>query len=80
MLDKKYRLGTTVNSRIEAGDGHVKVSYRGIEAMNGKISRKGCYFKTCCSTRYYPSKGDAAVSFGKVTIPALQVADDAKLL
>lgn len=73
MMDRHYQLGTKFDLRIEAGDGHVRVSYNGEEQMDWAVSRDGCYFKAGCYTQSNFEKGDDADSYGEVVISMLQL-------
>lgn len=72
-IERNYVLGTPFEIKIEAHEGHVKVSYNGKQKMDWKVSAKGCYFKAGCYTQSNPTKGDSAESFGEVAIQKLKV-------
>jgi poly(beta-D-mannuronate) lyase len=73
MLDRDYQLGDVVDVKIEAGQGRVKVFYKGQQKMDWKVARRGCYFKTGCYTQSNLTKGDAADSYGEVVIYKLAI-------
>ncbi|TWU46111.1 Alginate lyase precursor [Rubripirellula tenax] len=73
MLDRKYKLGTMFDLKIQAGQGNISVWYNGKQAMNWKHSTDGCYFKAGCYTQSSEKKGDKAESFGEVVIKQLQI-------
>ena len=75
MLDRKYRLGTPFDLKVQAGDGRVKVWYDGELRMDWRVARPGCYFKAGCYTQSNPGKGDRDDSFGEVVIYDLRVED-----
>jgi poly(beta-D-mannuronate) lyase len=72
-LDANYQLGTFFDLKIEAGSGHVKVSYNGTLKMDWKQSRHGCYFKAGCYTQSNVQKGDSANAYGEVIIRKLNL-------
>ena len=73
MLDRKYKLGTPFEIKIQAGAGKVNVWHNGELKMNWRVSQSGCYFKAGCYTQSNPSKGDREESFGEVLIYGLRV-------
>jgi hypothetical protein len=72
-LDPNYPLGTFFDVKIEAGGGHVRLSYNGAPKMDWEQSRKGCYFKAGCYTQSNTQKGDAPDAYGEVVIRKLSV-------
>ncbi|QDT01790.1 Alginate lyase precursor [Rubripirellula lacrimiformis] len=73
MLDRKYKLGSPIELKIQAADGHVKVWHDGDLKMDWKVSRKGCYFKAGCYTQSNTQRGDDADSYAEVVIYDLNV-------
>lgn len=73
MLNRKYKLGTPFDLKIQAGGGQVKVWHEGELRLDWSVSRPGCYFKAGCYTQSNPGKGDREDSFGEVVIYELRV-------
>ncbi|HSW99520.1 MAG TPA: polysaccharide lyase family 7 protein [Patescibacteria group bacterium] len=74
LLDDNYGLGTSFTVKIEASQGHIKVSYNDIQKLDYTRSGSGFYFKAGCYTQSNISKGDSASAYGEVVIYALSVA------
>ncbi|MDF7823897.1 polysaccharide lyase family 7 protein [Pontiellaceae bacterium B12227] len=73
MLDGDYELGTRFALKIEAVDGHVRVSYNGVQKMDWEKTRNRCYFKAGCYTQSNSAKGDLPTSYGEVVIYTLKI-------
>jgi len=73
MLDRKYRLGSPFDLKIQACDGMVRVWYNAELRMTWKVSRQGCYFKAGCYTQSSIARGDAADACGEVVVYRLKV-------
>lgn len=73
LLDPHYPLGAPFDLKIEASAGHVRVSHNGVEKLDWSVSNNGCYFKAGCYMQSNVDKGDAADSFGEITIFQLAV-------
>lgn len=73
LLERHYKLGAPFDLVIQAGQGRVKVSKDGKEALNWEVVRSGCYFKAGCYTQSNLKSGDAADAFGEVIIHSLRL-------
>jgi hypothetical protein len=74
-LDAAYQLGTPFTIRIEAENGHIRITYNQAAEPQVDVARdkSGCYFKAGVYTQSNTSKGDAPEAYGEVEIYELSV-------
>ncbi len=72
-IDNAYVLGTRFNVQIIAEDGHIKVSYNGIQKVDFIRNSSGLYFKAGCYLQTNTSRGDTSDAWGQVAIYSLEV-------
>ncbi len=73
LLNRNYQLGASLDLRIDAGNGHIRVFYNGEQRLDWPVARSGCYFKAGCYTQSNTKKGDAAEACGEVLIKKLEL-------
>ena len=72
-LDPDYRLGTPFDLKIVAANGHITVSYNGVQQADIPRSGSGWYFKAGSYVQSNPTRGDRPDAVGTVVISALKV-------
>jgi len=72
-LDAKYQLGSIFDLQITASNGHILVSYNGVQKVDEANSGSGDYFKAGCYTQSNPSYGDSPTEYGQTTLYSLSV-------
>lgn len=72
-LDNSYVLGSTFTVRIEASQGHLRVSYNGEEKLDFPYDGNGMYFKAGAYAQSNLDNGEPSGSVGQVVISRLVV-------
>jgi hypothetical protein len=73
VLDPNYKLGTPYDLTIVAANGHIAVSYNGVQMADIPQSGSGWYFKAGSYVQSNPTRGDLPGAVGTVVISALSV-------
>ena len=76
-LDPDYKLGTPYDLRIVAANGHITVSYNGVQKADIPRGGSGWYFKAGSYVQSNPTRGDRPDAVGTVVISALRVTHSA---